>query len=237
MKLNLPSERVKLVLVDKFISEYAKKTLNSLNIDYIETTSVESIIDCTSTHPDMQFLMFEQRKVLVEKNTYSYYKKLLPDFEIIPIDGIQSPYPKDSALNITILDDKCFLTNYQNNFIGDYISNNKIFIKQGYSKCNICILNESAIITSDKGIIENAINFGVKAYYLPSDDIFLKDYKNGFWGGCTGLIDKNLLFFNGNIEKLSCYSDLKTILTKEKIEPIYYQESFLEDTGSIIPIF
>ena len=184
----------------------------------------------------MQFVLINNSDVLVENTLYDYYKQKLPEHNFIPVFDISSPYPTDCLLNITLLDEICFMTKYQALKIGKYINKSKIFVNQGYTKCNICILNDKAIITSDKGIAESAQKNDIRAYLLPNDEIVLKGYKNGFWGGCSGLIDSDKLFFNGDIKKLSCYKELLTVLKKEKIEPIFFQGQNLEDCGSIIPI-
>ena len=71
---------------------------------------------------------------------------------------------------------------------------------------------------------------------MPDGEIELNGYKNGFWGGATGLLDEKHMFFNGNVELLSCYSALKEILAKEKIEPLYHKHTPLTDNGSILSI-
>ena len=236
MNPNLPKQKADLVLVDKYISQYAKNKLKELGINYIETVEIKTIADTTSTHPDMQFLQIGESCAIVESSTFEYYKKLLPDYNIIDSVDIFSPYPYDSVLNVTFLGEFCFLTEFQFNKLKCFLKNKRIIVKQGYTKCNICILNKNAIITSDIGIIKEAEKFGLRAYFLPNDEIILKGYKNGFWGGSTGLIDTNCMFFNGNIKELSCYNDLAEILKKEKIEPVYINEHKLTDVGSILPI-
>lgn len=235
MKPNIPLKKVKCVVIDKNADIASKKLLKDLNINLIETVEIKSINDSTSTHPDMQFILTDSDTALVCDSALDYYKSRLPHFNLMPINNIKSPYPNDCKLNFTVIGCLCFATPHQKEFVPSKYE--IIYINQGYSKCNICILNENSIITSDHGIERASQNFGIKAYYLPDNEILLDGYKNGFWGGCSGLIDKTKLFFNGDIEKLTCYSKLKEILEKEKIEPIYTRNIPLCDIGSIIPVF
>lgn len=233
MKPNIPSSKVKAVLVDRNICVESIKLLIDKGIAVYKTTSLKNLNDCTATHPDMQFVKIDSNNVFVAIESLAYYKSILPEFNYIAVDGIKSPYPTDSKLNFTIVGDYAFAAKNHVEYIDGY---KVIPIKQGYSKCNICILNENAIITSDKDILLKAEKFGFNSYYLPNDDISLSGYSCGFWGGCSGLIGKNEIFFNGNIEEISCYKDLISILEKEKIEPIYPTNVKLSDNGSIIPI-
>lgn len=232
MKPNLPDKMVGAVLVDKNISDKSLLLLDSLGIKTYFTKPVKTISDSTSTHPDMQFAFISDNTVAVCEELVSYYKNILPMFRYVSINGIRSPYPNDCKLNFTIIGDKCFKTKHHIDL--DY---NAININQGYSKCNICILNKNTIISGDMGIVSKARENGINAHYLEDDEIALCGYKNGFWGGCSGLIDKDKLFFNGNIEKLSCYNKLISILDNEKIEPIYSREVDITDIGSIIPLY
>ncbi len=235
MTPNLPTKKVSCVLVNKNLNDKSKKIIESLNISIVESIEIPTITDCTRFHPDMQFVLIADKFALVAKTAYDYYKNILTEFKLKSISGITSPYPYDSPLNFTIIGEHCFAANHQKHLIDNNF--NIIKVKQGYTKCNICVLNKNSIITSDKSICHNAEKNGFRAYLLPCDEIILDGYKNGFWGGCSGLIDKDKIFFDGNIEELNCYNLLCDILEKEKIEPIYSREVSLTDTGSIIPLY
>ncbi len=235
MNPNIPHCKPKSLLIDKNTPIQSKKMLLEMGYKIIETKHNHRINDSTATHPDMQFVLIDTYKAYVCDNMYEYYKHELPNFELKSVSDIFSPYPNDCKLNFSIIGNYCFAAIHQKSLIP--IKYKIIPVKQGYIKCNISILNENAFITSDKGIINEALKYGFRAYYLPSDEISLKGYKNGFWGGCSGLIGKNIMFFNGNIERLTCYSELINILNKEKIEPIYPSDVSLCDIGSIIPLF
>lgn len=235
MKPNLPDRQVFAVLADKNMPLESKKLLRSLNIKVFDTVEISDITDSTSTHPDMQFVMIAENTALVCSQAYSYYKNLLPGFNILSAPNISSPYPNDCKLNFAVIAKTRFTSKHHISIDG--FKFNEVYTNQGYTKCNICILNEKAILTSDAKIGSIAENNGFRAYIMPSNEIALKGYKNGFWGGTSGLIDKSKLFFNGNIKDLTCYKELMSILDQEKIEPIYSDVIPLTDIGSILPLY
>lgn len=226
---------MKRLLIDKHLAENSKKFLLDLGFDLIETCKQPCLEDSTATHPDMQFFLIKNNVAIVSDRVLCHYENVLPDFTLLPFKGICSGYPEDCLLNIAKVGDKHFMTKFQFEKLNCTVDFSfPIFTKQGYSKCSICILNDEAILTGDAGIHRIAVNNGMRSYLLDDSEIMLDGYKKGFWGGCSGLIGNNKLFFNGDIEKNSNYQKLTDILAKEKIEPIYHKEIPLCDNGSII---
>ena len=228
---------MKRLLIDKNISDFSKNYLAYLGFKLFETGEISEIKSSISTHPDMQICMLEKNKALVYDGLFDYYSFLFPDISFIKISDVGAIYPNDCILNIASVGENIILTKFQYEKLKRFISGKKtIFTKQGYSKCSTCILNSNAILSADRGICKSVEKSGIKAYYLPDDEITLKGFKNGFWGGCSGLIGDGKLFFNGNIENLSCFDELCTVLNKEKIEPLYIKDIPLTDNGSIMLI-
>ncbi len=227
---------MKRLIVDKNISKYTISFLESLDYSLIFSIELCDVKNSTSTHPDMQFVKIGDKKAIVASQSLNYYKSQLTDFEFVAVENIKSPYPDDTTLNFALVGNNVVCTKYQYNRIKELQNYDCIFVKQGYTKCSICVLNDSTIITGDRGIAKSLENSNIKAYYLPCDQIKLDGYDNGFWGGASGLIEKNKLFFNGNIKNLSCYDELVSILEQEKIEPVYQTNSEVYDNGSIILI-
>ncbi len=224
------------VIVDKNISVYSKELLKSLDYELIESVALPPIKNSTASHPDMQFLKIGEKTALVAEDAYSYYKSVLSDFELIPVVDIGGKYPDDCKLNAVLYKNLFITTEYQYTTLSSYINQTPLIVNQGYTKCSTCVLSENSILTGDSGIAKKCTEFDLKAYKLPDDEIVLSGYKNGFWGGATGLLNEKRIFFNGNIESLSCYPLLKEILIKEKIEPIYHKQIPLTDNGSILSI-
>ena len=78
-----------------------------------------------------------------------------------------------------------------------------IDIRQGYAGCSICKVNDTAIITSDKGIADAAERNQIDVLFIDNSDIKLPGYDVGFIGGCTGLLNDSQLLFTGNLNKCS----------------------------------
>lgn len=225
------------ILIDKKISDKSKSFLLSLGCDLIETVELSFIDNSTSTHPDMQFFSFSNKKAIVFSETLEYYKDKLPDYILYDVPSYGSVYPYDCILNIARVGEKTFLTKFQYENLKNIINfSSPVFTNQGYSKCSICVLNDSAILTADVGVHKIAQKNGVRSYLMNDNGIYLDGYNNGFWGGCSGVLGENKIYFNGNIEMLSCYDGLIEIFKKENIEPLYHTSEKLCDNGSILAL-
>src|SRR3712207_6103016 len=108
------------------------------------------------------------------------------------------------------------------------LSNKKLInTKQGYTKCSTAIVNDSAIITSDKNIAKSLQKENIDILLLPPGDIILPGLNYGFIGGACGLIEKNILAFYGSLECYAYGKEVLSFLKKHKVEPIFLSEGKL----------
>lgn len=237
---NLPQNKVETVLISKD-AKSAIKTLRDINIKTVLTTSCNLFDEPVKNHADMMFIHTGNQKCIVQGENKEFVNKLTKlGLDVTLAKNIYSKkYPNDVGLNCAIIGkyligreesvDKALL---------ELCNEEKIQIinvKQGYSKCSICIVNEGSIITEDESIY-NALKNKFDVLKIESGSILLKGYNYGFFGGCCGLIDKNLLAINGDIKLHKNYIQIITFLRERKIDILSVKSGFLEDIGSIIPI-
>lgn len=113
---------------------------------------------------------------------------------------------------------------------------NILNVKQGYVKCSTCVVNSNSIITEDDSICKCAEKNGIEVLKIEKGHVELSGYEYGFIGGCTGLIQKNLLAFNGN---LFLHPDCQKIFDfcyDRSVGIVNLSESKLYDIGTIFRI-
>ncbi len=238
---NIPTNKVTDVIVDYRLSEESEKTIKDLGINVIKTAKLNSLYEAVDGHPDMQIHHLGYNLFVCEKTLLSYYKNMLPDAVIFPsTSALISEYPYDIALNACRIGNFLFhnlkFTDYQ---ILEYYKTKGvrlIDVKQGYTKCSVCIINEKTIITSDIKIAEKARENGINAFVYNSNKICLKGLDYGFIGGISGLIDKNVILFNGDVSKLDKSESLLNFCQNNGMTIIKLNSMMPEDIGSILPI-
>ena len=107
-----------------------------------------------------------------------------------------------------------------------------IDVKQGYAKCNTCIVDENSIITSDAGIAK-ACRGKLEVCLISPGSIALKGFKYGFIGGASGRID-NEIIFNGNLDAHPDTEIIKDFIYSRGLTIKQFEEYSLTDIGSII---
>ena len=236
---NLPENKVTTVFSD--IDDNAfKKLFDDLSIKVVNVAENKLLEAPVSKHADILANYVGKSTFLVDKN-----QKELCNFiennggKSVIVDNIKSPYPNDCLLNFAD--------------IGDYVICNKsilteevieilpkkeiIDVKQGYSKCSVCICNHNTIITDDFSIYNAVLHYSnIKSLLIEKGSVNINKYDCGFIGGCCGLIAKDTLLFNGDLSTHTDFDKIKDFLYDNDVKYIDIKGKPLTDIGSIIPI-
>ena len=236
---NIPINKVSIMFAD--IDDNAlKSAFDKLSIKVVSVTKNPLLDQPVSKHADILCNYVGKSTFLVDKNQVELCKFIKNNNgKSVIIENIQSPYPNDCLLNFAD--------------IGDYIICNKsiltedivkilpdkpiIDVKQGYSKCSVCICGHNTIVTDDKSVYNAVLQYdSINSLLIKKGSIRINKYDYGFIGGCCGLVDKNLLLFNGDLSLHSDFDKIKNFLYDNGINYIDIKGKPLTDIGSIIPI-
>ena len=228
------------VIIDKNSPANIIETLESLGAKCYFSTSVEKLYSPVNTHPDMQIHFVSDSVAVTAPCVFEYYKKTLPS-HIKLIKGetdVAGTYPFDIAYNVAslgkrIIGNLSYTDAVLKNFYED-LKYEFLGVKQGYTKCNLCIVDENSAITEDNGLSKTLISKGVDVLKIPAGEISLPGFSYGFIGGASGFIMPNVLGFCGNIETLSYSGSIKGFLKEKGIEFVSLSHDNFIDLGSIV---
>lgn len=194
-------------------------------------------------HADLGICIVSEKKAVCPPESCAYYREKLSPYGFEVISGkshIGSNYPSDSAYNVGIVGKKCFLNKSvcDEHLYEILISEGYeiINVKQGYTKCSICPVDENSFITGDKGIASAGEKAGMSVLLISNDNISLQGYSNGFFGGSVGKASKDELLVNGDINTLPDSKKIKEFLAERNIRIKSIKEGEVTDIGSIIPL-
>ncbi len=239
---NLPINAVKTVLIGEKYAQILGNMFKKNGISVIKIPDNLNIAPQISSHADMSVCHIGGNKLVIARSISEKLRNALKGtFEIIESESIQVPeYPGDIALNACVIGDKIFhtLTN-TDKAIKDFAKQSKIKcfdVKQGYTKCSVCILNRNNIITSDKGIHALAETLGIRSLLICGGFIELSGYDTGFIGGSCGKISEKRIAFTGRLERHPDETRILDFIGQLGIEVVYLTDKPVFDIGSIIPI-
>ena len=228
------------VIVDRCISKNILDGLKKHNIEYIKSFDIETLYHPVNTHPDMQIHFIDETRAVAAPSTFDYYKNILPEC-IQLYKGSQDPgstYPYDCAYNVAKMGKRV---------IGNHLYTDEVIrklyqdmgcefvnVKQGYTKCNMFIIDENTAITEDAGIYKTFKQYNINVLKVPVGKISLKFFKHGFIGGASGKITPEKLCFCGDITQLSYFDEINNFLSKKSVDIICLSQTKPADFGSVL---
>lgn len=232
---NLPEREVTHAVASCEISQKAEEKLLTFGVNITKTSDYPTLYDGIKSHPDMQFHHFGDSKFIFAPQTHMNICSYVNCGE-----EIGNKYPCDVKYNVARVGSYaiCNKIHTEKSIIDYYNANGVeiIDIRQGYAKCNVCVVADSAIITSDAGIATETVRFGIDTLLVDDKTILLKNFNHGFIGGATGKIAPDKLAVNGNINLHKNAKEIIAFAKKYSVEVISLSDENICDIGSIIPI-
>ena len=240
---NLPKNRINTAIVSSYITKKIENELNNLGIKPLKLTGMMNCDDNIKHHPDLYLIHCSEDYLICAKNICSIEGNI--NFEINDVPGVKSArnikYPEDVFFNSVFLG-KCVIgcKKYMHPEILKFAEENNytiINVRQGYAKCNICVVDEKSVITEDVGIANVLSDYGFDVLCLKNKVVRLGKYPYGFIGGASGKVSEDILAFYGDITKHPEYDLIDKFLKEREITPFSLSDEPLTDYGSLIPLF
>lgn len=110
-----------------------------------------------------------------------------------------------------------------------------IDVKQGYTKCNMVVIDDHTAITSDVGLynsLQTAAD-SLQILLIRQGYVSLQGFPYGFLGGASGRVGDEIIF-NGNLEEHPDFRKIQLFIEAQGLKVKYFKEYPLTDIGSII---
>lgn len=235
---NLPENPVVSVVLDERYAGRFTAALKGRGAEVILCPKDPCLSSVLCGHPDMQLHHVGGSRFYISQSCTLQ----LPSAEFIYAEKrANDQYPNDILLNAAAVGKSIFLnTRYADKGLLTFYQNGGyeiIDIHQGYAKCNICVVDEHSIISSDTGIAKEAEKHGIECLLIKPGHISLPGYEYGFIGGATGKLGKKRMAFTGNPERHPDGKRILDFLAVRGISSAALTEDICTDIGGIIPIY
>ncbi len=239
---NLPAGKVSTVIIGEKYADILADSLKKRDISIIIVPDNRNLQPGISGHADMSVLHCGASDYVCAKGMPLFVNFLTNrGINVFEAQKEQSPdYPLDIGLNACV--------------IGEYVIHNEKYtdskakellykrfkpvnVNQGYSKCSVCVLSRSAVITSDTGIHKAAVMHGIEALLISPGFIELPGYNTGFIGGACGKLDADTIAFTGKLNNHPDKDRIENYISKLGLKIVYLTDRPCFDIGSILPGF
>jgi hypothetical protein len=228
---------MKNLIVDFRIHNEEKEYLVSRGYNLLICPPSNLLYEAVCGHPDM-LMHITGNSIMVHKDMSSEFihNLTLLNYKVHKSNlTLQTKYPYNIGLNsLSIGNLFVHSVKFTDTNLLLLTKNKKLVnVKQGYTKCSTCIVNNHAIITSDVSIAKALSLEGIDVLLIPPGDILLPGLNYGFIGGATGLIEDNVLAFYGHLDHYLYGKEVLEFLKKHRVEPMFLRNGKLIDRGSI----
>jgi hypothetical protein len=156
--------------------------------------------------------------------------------EVLFAEREQGPlYPRDAGLNFCIAGRRLL---YNPRTAEPMPPESPAFsplpVHQGYTKCAVCLVNESSIITGDGGIAAAADNAGLEVLRISPGHVLLDGFDTGFMGGAAFLLSPGLMAFTGRLDGHPDRERIESFLRARRVAPLYLTDGPVFDIGSAV---
>ena len=230
----------RIIIVDCRADNETVNSLQNTGYTIIPTVKLDCLYDSIASHADIQIHYLSNNRFVCAPEAYEHYKRLLSDdFELIkgskPLGAkypADIPYNAAAAGNTLICNSRCTAIEILQTY--SCSTHSILNVTQGYAKCSTCVVNGNAIITADTGIAKAAEQHGMDVLKISEEHIELKNMNYGFIGGSSGLIEKDVLAFNGGLNTHPDGEQIKQFCKKNGVKITELKKGLLTDIGSII---
>ncbi|MCQ1531045.1 DUF6873 family GME fold protein [Lutispora saccharofermentans] len=240
---NIPEYNIKTVLLDYRADDELILSLSKLGIEVIRTDCCNELYDAINGHPDMLVHHIGGNSMVIAPNIYDKLapKLLKKGFALTKgAAWLQRNYPQNIAYNVLRMGKLAFhntkYTDVQIRNLYEKLDIKLVHVKQGYTKCSVCVIDEFSAITHDLGVARVMENYGIDVLVINPGDIDIIGLDYGFIGGASGLISKKCIAVSGTIKELKDFDKIMEFIALKGIDIKILSSKKIMDIGSIMPI-
>ena len=236
---NLPKTKVRKIICgtddEKILSFFKREQIEVVTFN--ANPHIDSSIE---SHADISALHLGGNKIIIDKSQKMLFEKLSAlGMDVYTTEkSIEGDYPCDIALNFAVFGEAAVGNfKYADKNLVEQLKNKKLIgVNQGYSKCSMLVINETAIITDDESIHKKMVSYGIESLLVSKGDIVLEGHTYGFIGGASFKISADTVVFFGDATAHRNYPDIKLFAEKYGCKVISTDDGCLRDIGGVVTL-
>ena len=194
-----------------------------------------------AAHPDIRMCCIDERTCVVAPSAPEDVVRFMVrgGIRVIMSESIpHGAYPDTAVLNAVRVGTYLFHnTKHTDKALRDLARERgiqPIFVNQGYARCSVIPVGETALITCDRGIAKRASAQQLDVKLVSTETVLLPGEEHGFIGGASGIAPDGRIVFLGDVREHPDFAGISLFLDKHDIAYTYLENLPLFDAGSLI---
>lgn len=234
-------QSMNVICLSENANKILKENLRSKGYSLIEIRKSEAVYDAISSHGDIYLCKICNELVVAPVQLPLIQEELRCSGVKYSIGAsdLGHCYPMNVSYNAAQMGDYLIHNMHHTDPVilnrAEEFGLKRLPVKQGYTKCNLVVIDDQSAITSDQGLAAALKKNSLEILLISQGHVHLTGFPYGFLGGASGRVG-NEIIFNGN---LSVHPDCEKIIEfiqERGLQVTFFKEYPLEDIGSIIQL-
>lgn len=232
------------IIIGKKYAGNLTKPLESLGFSVLALPDNPDIDSRLSGHADLSVFNGEDGKIFLAPYLRdSKIPQIVQEYNyqaVFPSTIQSKKYPLDAQFNICSIGNR-FLYNpisASDDIIKHLQGQGRVGleVRQGYTNCSVCVVDDNSVITADRGIIDACKTAGIEVLEINPGYIDLDGFDYGFIGGAAFKIAPKIIAFTGILDFHPDKNKILDFLNLREIQPVFLTEYPLFDIGCAVII-
>jgi len=225
-----------LIIADSRMPETARRCLETLG-EVLWILPQKHVYQSISAHPDIFFCQTQDGFIAAPNAPADITEKLIQSGAKITTghNKVGAKHPETVFYN-AVFTNSFFIHNTKLSdemLLKHAAEKTHIHTTQGYTRCNLLSLSDTAFLCSDRNIELNLLRQGAGVLFVEPEDIVLPSVRHGFIGGCCGVFGKKIVII-GSLSQHSQGNEILKFLQKNDMEIIELYDGKLWDGGGVL---
>lgn len=203
--------------------------------------TLDGLYDSIAAHPDISLCCLDPRVWVASPAVPAAITKAVGEAGVRVVKSASAPrgrYPGTASLNAARIGGYLLHhTGCTDAAIRDLARERGLeflHVKQGYARCSVVPVGQSACVTGDPGIAKMARTKGLDIELVRAGAILLPGEKHGFIGGACGLTPEGTVVFLGDVRAHPDFGRIGAFFGRHRSPFVYLEGLPLFDAGGLL---
>ena len=228
---------MKTVLVAERLPDTCESALTALGFTVRRLPACPTLPMPVCDHPDLLCARLPSGALLLTREYYRLASSVLDALDVplcLTDEHLGGVYPSDVLFDALPVGDTLYGKSGAVSAALCAGYSRFVSVRQGYARCSVALLSETAAVTADRSLSEALRRDGLAVLTIRAGHISLPIYDSGFIGGCGGCLANGCYVFFGDLGSHPDGAAIQAFAEEKKIKAVSLSDGPLSDHGGLV---